>query len=176
MLSENIGNAANQKCRFGAPFMPIRYTVIFVPMPVDDPRRNTLANFYIRLWKALAENLDVLEGLEYSDNPGSYAGGSLTTGRVFHAGQVLVGSSRSQKKDHVPGLGRGPGSINNLRSPNSLKIIQFNINGISSSATRIKLDQVLELALTEGAQIVVLQETKRKTFTSLKIRDTISLG
>ncbi|GFV47262.1 hypothetical protein TNCV_4829181 [Trichonephila clavipes] len=72
------------------------------------------------------------------------------------------------KKDCVPGLGRGPDSINNLRSPNSLKIIQFNINGISTSATRIKLHQVLELALTEDAQIIALQETKLKTFISLK--------
>ncbi|GFQ76929.1 ATP-dependent DNA helicase [Trichonephila clavata] len=50
------GNAANQKCRFGAPFMPSRSTVILVPMPADDPRRNTLANLYSSLWKALAEN------------------------------------------------------------------------------------------------------------------------
>ncbi|GFV35364.1 hypothetical protein TNCV_3203961 [Trichonephila clavipes] len=48
------------------------------------------------------------------------------------------------KKDRVPGLGKRPDSINILRSPNSLKIIQFNINGISTSATRITLDQVLE--------------------------------
>ncbi|GFU81100.1 uncharacterized protein TNCV_1117521 [Trichonephila clavipes] len=33
----------------------------------------------------------------------------------------------------------------------------------------IKVDQVLELALTEGAQIIALQETKLKTFISLKI-------
>ncbi|GFX32102.1 hypothetical protein TNCV_4099511 [Trichonephila clavipes] len=85
---------------------------------------------------------------------------------IANAGSVVTQS----KKDRVPGLGRGPGSINNLRSPNSLKIKQFNINGISTSATRIKLDQVLELALTEGAQISALQETKLKTFTSLKIK------
>ncbi|GFX76836.1 hypothetical protein TNCV_1952771 [Trichonephila clavipes] len=55
-------------------------------------------------------------------------------------------------------------------SKNSLKIIQFNINGISTSALRVKLDQVLELALTEGAQIIALQETNLKTLTSLKIK------
>ncbi|GFW82817.1 RNA-directed DNA polymerase from mobile element jockey [Trichonephila clavipes] len=141
--------------------------------------------------------LVVLEGLEYSDSPESYAGGSLTTGRVSHAGEVLVGCSSpvtnrgcnfspsmnstpsitnaasvdaQSKKDRVPGLGRGLGSITNLRSPNSLKILQFNINGISTSASRIKLDQVLELALTEGAQIIARQETMLKTFTSLKIK------
>ncbi|GFV75609.1 hypothetical protein TNCV_2240581 [Trichonephila clavipes] len=53
---QKIGIAANQKCRFGALFMPIRSTVILVCMPVDDTRRNTLANFYSRLWIALAEN------------------------------------------------------------------------------------------------------------------------
>ncbi|GFT48195.1 hypothetical protein TNCV_1001641 [Trichonephila clavipes] len=36
--------------------MPSRSTVILAPTPVDDPRRNTLANFYSHLWKALAEN------------------------------------------------------------------------------------------------------------------------
>ncbi|GFS62221.1 hypothetical protein TNCV_477401 [Trichonephila clavipes] len=82
---------------------------------------------------------------------------------------MLHRSSRSQKKERVPGLGRGPGSINNLRSPNSLNIIQFNINGISTSSSRIKLDQAFELAVTEGTQIIALQETKLKTFTSLKI-------
>ncbi|GFT18119.1 hypothetical protein TNCV_182911 [Trichonephila clavipes] len=89
-----------------------------------------------------------------------------STPSITNAASVVAQS----KKNRVPGLRRGPGSINNLRSPNSLKIIQFNINGISTSASRIKLDQVLELALTEGAQIIALQETKLKTFTSLKIK------
>ncbi|GFU13318.1 hypothetical protein TNCV_3843221 [Trichonephila clavipes] len=90
---------------------------------------------------------------------------------ITNAASVVAQS----KKDRVPGFGRGPGSINNLRSPNSLKILQFNINGTSTRATRIKLGQVLELELTEGAQIIALQETKLKTFTSLKrSRDTIS--
>ncbi|GFS69875.1 hypothetical protein TNCV_3101791 [Trichonephila clavipes] len=85
---------------------------------------------------------------------------------IANASSVVVQSN----KDRVPGLGRGPGSISNLRSPNSLTIKQFNINGISTSATQIKLDQVLELGLTEGAQIIALQETKLKTFTFLKIK------
>ncbi|GFW12585.1 hypothetical protein TNCV_818371 [Trichonephila clavipes] len=89
-----------------------------------------------------------------------------STPSITNAASVVAQS----KKDRDPGLGRWPGSINNLRSPNSLKIIQFNINGISTSASRIKLDQVLELALTEGAQIIALQKTKLKTFTSLKIK------
>ncbi|GFY18064.1 hypothetical protein TNCV_3385551 [Trichonephila clavipes] len=78
------------------------------------------------------------------------------------------------KKARVRGLGRRPGSVNNLRSPNTLNIVQFNINEISTSANMIKLDQVLELALTEGAQIIALQETKLKTNTSLKIRGKLS--
>ncbi|GFY54818.1 hypothetical protein TNIN_10901 [Trichonephila inaurata madagascariensis] len=82
-----------------------------------------------------------------------------STPSIANAASVATQS----KKDHITGLGRGPVSINNLQSPNSLKIIQFNINGIS---TRI----ILELALTEGAQIIALQETKLKTITSLKIK------
>ncbi|GFY34975.1 hypothetical protein TNCV_155521 [Trichonephila clavipes] len=74
------------------------------------------------------------------------------------------------KKDRIPGLGRGPGLINNLRSPNTLKIAQVNINGISTRATRIKFGQVLGLALIEGAQIIALQETKLKANTFLKIK------
>lgn len=74
------------------------------------------------------------------------------------------------KKARVPGLGRGPGSKSNRRSPKALKLLQFNINGISTSATRIKLDQVLDLAIMEGVQVIALQETKLKTNTSLKIK------
>ncbi|GFW80647.1 RNase H domain-containing protein [Trichonephila clavipes] len=54
------------------------------------PRHLTMVENYV---------LDVLEGLEYSDNPGSYAGGSLTTGRVSHAGQVLVGPRVAEQCD-----------------------------------------------------------------------------
>lgn len=74
------------------------------------------------------------------------------------------------KQDRVPGLGREPGSKSERQSPKTLKILQFNINGISTRATRIKLDQLLDLAMAEGVQIIALQETKLKTNSSLKIK------
>ncbi|GBM82760.1 hypothetical protein AVEN_272317-1 [Araneus ventricosus] len=73
----------------------------------------------------------------------------------------------------VPGLGRGPGSKNILQSPRvdkTLKILQCNINGISSQASRIKLDQLLDLAERLSAQIAALQETKLRKTTPLKAR------
>ncbi|GFX82142.1 hypothetical protein TNCV_2707721 [Trichonephila clavipes] len=89
-----------------------------------------------------------------------------STPSITNAASVVAQS----KKYRTPGLGRGPGSIYNLRSSKFLKIMQFNINGISTSASRIKLDQVLELALTEGSRIIALQEINLKTFNSLKIK------
>ncbi|GFX13303.1 hypothetical protein TNCV_2907261 [Trichonephila clavipes] len=35
-------------------------------------------------------SVSALEGLSYSDKPGSYAGDSLTTDRVSHAGQTIA--------------------------------------------------------------------------------------
>ncbi|GFY35460.1 hypothetical protein TNCV_195531 [Trichonephila clavipes] len=72
------------------------------------------------------------------------------------------------QKGRDPGLGR-PGLKNLLQSPSFLKILQFNINGMSTSATRLKLDQVLDLADVHGAQIIALQESDLKDSTSLKI-------
>lgn len=53
---KRMSNAAGQKCRFEAPFMPSRSTVILVPMATSDTRRNNLAKLYNQLWKALEEN------------------------------------------------------------------------------------------------------------------------
>ncbi|GFV78718.1 hypothetical protein TNCV_3168191 [Trichonephila clavipes] len=96
---------------------------------------NTLPRWYPKL-VALGE-------LARSDHPGSYAGGSLTTGRVTQAGQVLVGSCSflftmnpslpivdtaspvtQVIKGRDRGLGRGRRLTNELRSPTgSLKIL-----------------------------------------------------
>ncbi|GFY19034.1 RNA-directed DNA polymerase from mobile element jockey [Trichonephila clavipes] len=59
---------------------------------------------------------------------------------VFHAASIATQS----KKDRIPGLGRGPGSKNLLQSSKhlcSLKLLQININGSTSSTARFKLDQ-----------------------------------
>ncbi|CAL1300065.1 unnamed protein product [Larinioides sclopetarius] len=69
----------------------------------------------------------------------------------------------------------------NPRTQSKRRSCFFNINGISTSATRIKLDQILELALTEGVQIIALQETKLKLRISLKslpldLQDIFTVG
>ncbi|GFS63216.1 hypothetical protein TNIN_188521 [Trichonephila inaurata madagascariensis] len=85
---------------------------------------------------------------------------------TIHAASAITQSQMG----HNPSLGRGPGLINLLQSPSSLKILQFNINGILTIATRLKLDQVLDLADVYGAQITALQESKLKDSISLKIQ------
>ncbi|GBO04717.1 hypothetical protein AVEN_212113-1 [Araneus ventricosus] len=79
-------------------------------------------------------------------------------------------------KRRVRGLGRGPRTERLLQSPNGLKcvkplrIIQCNINGLCTSATRERLDQILELADHHKVQIIALQETKLKPTFQLKIK------
>ncbi|GFT94744.1 hypothetical protein TNCV_3574621 [Trichonephila clavipes] len=71
------------------------------------------------------------------------------------------------------GLGRGPSSKNLQRSPakyRSLKIIHCNINGISTYASRIKLEAILDIAESLEVQIIALQETKLKEHAKLKIK------
>ncbi|XP_054706435.1 uncharacterized protein LOC129216258 [Uloborus diversus] len=51
-----------------------------------------------------------------------------------------------------------------------LRILQCNINGLGTAATRIKLDQLLELAETKEIQIIALQETKLKETSKLKVK------
>ncbi|GFX44947.1 uncharacterized protein TNCV_3429961 [Trichonephila clavipes] len=74
------------------------------------------------------------------------------------------------QKGHVRGLGRGPRSKNKLQSPKDrpLRIIQYHINGISTCAVRIKLDQILEIAEEQNAQIIALQEAKSKETHKIK--------
>ncbi|GFV81263.1 hypothetical protein TNCV_4772901 [Trichonephila clavipes] len=71
------------------------------------------------------------------------------------------------------GLGRGPSSKNLQRSPGkyrSLKIIHCNINGISTYASRIKLDAILDIAESLEVQITALQEIKLKEHAKFKIK------
>ncbi|GFQ79426.1 hypothetical protein TNCT_669371, partial [Trichonephila clavata] len=44
-----------------------------------------------------------------------------------------------------------------------------NINSLTTSTTRIKLDQLLEIALKKDVQVIAIQETKLKKCTALKI-------
>ncbi|GFX26717.1 RNA-directed DNA polymerase from mobile element jockey [Trichonephila clavipes] len=72
------------------------------------------------------------------------------------------------------GLGRGPCSTNVLRSPTSksvsINILQYNINRISSPATRTILVRLIELADECSAQIITLQETKLGEHTFIKLK------
>lgn len=73
----------------------------------------------------------------------------------------------------VRGLGRGPRPKNTYQSPykhSPLRILQCNINGLSTAATRVKLDQLLELAESKDVQIIALQETKLKDPYTLKVK------
>ncbi|XP_055924474.1 uncharacterized protein LOC129956570 [Argiope bruennichi] len=73
-------------------------------------------------------------------------------------------------------LGRGSRPINVLQSPPKtkrtmpLRILQCNINGLCTSATRAKLDHLLKLADQHRVQIIALQETKYKTAFKLKLK------
>ncbi|GFT39586.1 hypothetical protein TNCV_1862171 [Trichonephila clavipes] len=78
--------------------------------------------------------------------------------------QVIKGRDR--------GLGRGPRLTSELRSPTgSLKILQCNINGLSTPATRTKLEQLIDTADRNGIQIVALQETKLSDHTNIKLKN-----
>ncbi|GFU48594.1 RNA-directed DNA polymerase from mobile element jockey [Trichonephila clavipes] len=69
-------------------------------------------------------------------------------------------------------VGRGPRLTSELRSPTgSLKIFQCNINGLSAPATRTKLEQLIDIADRNGAQIVALQETKLSEHTNIKLKN-----
>ncbi|GFU20846.1 uncharacterized protein TNCV_5059681 [Trichonephila clavipes] len=77
--------------------------------------------------------------------------------------QVIKGCDR--------GLGRGPRLTSELRSPTgSLKILQCNINGLSTPETRTKLEQLIDIADRNGVQIVALQETKLSEHTNIKLK------
>ncbi|GFW38822.1 uncharacterized protein TNCV_3881891 [Trichonephila clavipes] len=70
-------------------------------------------------------------------------------------------------------LGRGLQMKSKIWSPHSthnLKILQCNINGLTSPATRIKLDQLLEIALKQDVKVIAVQETKLKESTALKVK------
>ncbi|GFX49087.1 uncharacterized protein TNCV_3077051 [Trichonephila clavipes] len=78
-------------------------------------------------------------------------------------------------KGRVLRLGRGLRAKSKLQSPlskiNSLRIFQANINGLSTYAMKVKLDQFLELANTHNAQIIAIQKIKLKEQMKLNIKE-----
>ncbi|GFY29143.1 hypothetical protein TNCV_4722711 [Trichonephila clavipes] len=86
-----------------------------------------------------------------------------------HAASLVT----QNNQECAEGLGREPSSKNLQRSPakyRSLKIIHCNINGISTYASRIKLDAILDITESLEVQIIALQETKLKEHAKLKIK------
>ncbi|GFX57688.1 hypothetical protein TNCV_4015531 [Trichonephila clavipes] len=78
-------------------------------------------------------------------------------------------------KGRVLSLGRGLRAKSKLQSPlskiNSLRILQANMNGLSSYAMKVKLDHLLELADIHNAQIIAIQETKLQEQMKLNIKE-----
>ncbi|GFT45355.1 hypothetical protein TNCV_4322871 [Trichonephila clavipes] len=50
-------------------------------------------------------------------------------------------------------------------------VAQDNVNGLSTYAMKVKLDQLLELPDTRNAQIIAIQETKLKEQMKLNIKE-----
>ncbi|GFQ86588.1 uncharacterized protein TNCT_195721 [Trichonephila clavata] len=76
----------------------------------------------------------------------------------------------------VQDLGRGSCSSSELQSLSKckklekLRILQCNINGLCSMASKIKLDNLLELAEQHQVSIIALQETKLNARHRLQIK------
>ncbi|UYV75577.1 hypothetical protein LAZ67_13000655 [Cordylochernes scorpioides] len=83
------------------------------------------------------------------------------------------------KQGRVQDLGRGFCPISIIPSPQTpnfaaskqLSILQCNINGMCSTATKIKLEEIMELAGKKKIQIIALQETKLNEKYKLKYKN-----
>ncbi|GFR21761.1 hypothetical protein TNCT_701411 [Trichonephila clavata] len=69
---------------------------------------------------------------------------------------------RKDKKERIRGVSRGLRPKSKLQSTTSsgrsqLRILKYNINGLCTSATRVKLDQLLDLANRHQAHIIAIQ-------------------
>ncbi|UYV74764.1 hypothetical protein LAZ67_12000855 [Cordylochernes scorpioides] len=83
------------------------------------------------------------------------------------------------KQGRVQDLGRGFCPISIIQSPQTshfatskqLSILQCNINGLCSTATKIKLEEIMEIAEKQKIQIIALQETKLNEKYNLKFKN-----
>ncbi|UYV77142.1 hypothetical protein LAZ67_14003430 [Cordylochernes scorpioides] len=83
------------------------------------------------------------------------------------------------KQGRVQDLGRGFCPISIIQSPQTshfatskqLSILQCNINGLCSTATKIKLEEIMEIAEKQKIQIIALQETKLNEKYNLKYKN-----
>ncbi|UYV61697.1 hypothetical protein LAZ67_1005953 [Cordylochernes scorpioides] len=84
---------------------------------------------------------------------------------------VMVAFAMTINKSQGQTLCKGLHSKNSLQSPNAkLNVLQCNINGISTSKSKVKLDEILSLADSKGANIICLQETKLKPNHLFKVK------
>ncbi|UYV65720.1 hypothetical protein LAZ67_3005233 [Cordylochernes scorpioides] len=82
----------------------------------------------------------------------------------LHAASPVAQNKQGRGQD----LGRGFCPISIIQSPQTsnfaaskqLRILQCNINGLCSTATKIKLEEIMEIAEKQKIQIIALQETK----------------
>ncbi|UYV61056.1 hypothetical protein LAZ67_1003262 [Cordylochernes scorpioides] len=83
------------------------------------------------------------------------------------------------KQGRVQDLGRGFCPISIIQSPQTsnfaaskqLRILQCNINGLCSTATKIKFEEIMEIAEKQKIQIIALQETKLNEKYNLKYKN-----
>ncbi|UYV67139.1 hypothetical protein LAZ67_4004049 [Cordylochernes scorpioides] len=93
----------------------------------------------------------------------------------LHAASPVAQNKQGRGQD----LGRGFCPISIIQSPQTshfaaskqLSILQCNINGLCSTATKIKLEEIMEIAEKQKIQIIALQETKLNEKYNLKYKN-----
>ncbi|UYV74971.1 hypothetical protein LAZ67_12001936 [Cordylochernes scorpioides] len=93
----------------------------------------------------------------------------------LHAASPVAQNKQGRGQD----LGRGFCPISIIQSPQTsnfaaskqLRILQCNINGLCSTATKIKLEEIMEIAEKQRIQIIALQETKLNEKYNLKYKN-----
>ncbi|GFR06562.1 uncharacterized protein TNCT_289651 [Trichonephila clavata] len=100
--------------------------------------------------------------------------------RLLKNFEHTASSVAQDKKGRVRSVSRGLRPKSKLQSTFSsgrsqLRILQCNINGLCTSATRVKLDQLLDLANRHQAHIIAIQVTKLKPIYNLKLREYCTL-
>ncbi|UYV79464.1 hypothetical protein LAZ67_17002713 [Cordylochernes scorpioides] len=93
----------------------------------------------------------------------------------LHAASPVAQNKQGRGQD----LGRGFCPISIIQSPQTsnfaaskqLRILQCNINGLCSTATKIKLEEIMEIAEKQKIQIIALQETKLNEKYNLKYKN-----
>ncbi|GFU22786.1 hypothetical protein TNCV_829971 [Trichonephila clavipes] len=62
-------------------------------------------------------------------------------------------------------------NLSSVSNHSASPVAQANMNGLSTDAMKVELDQLLELPDTHNAQIIAIQETKLKEQMKLNIKE-----